>query len=338
MKIIPPLFMSAALFSSPLYSEQITPYKFIDGEILSYKIPTSSRYTTPRLERGAPDIVYYFSPPPQKNYPIAILCEGSSQKESLKSVIHFHRYFLQEFMDLGAGVLSLEKWGIDGDIIQPDDFMHHYTRTQRLQDHIAVIEHLKLYPPKGWNGTFIFLGVSEGGHIVTKLSEKQPPLATINWSGGGDGACWQEEVWLFLQQLLLKNPNCPHNVKLSACSACLEIFSSRSHYGAKMEAILKDPSDEIFLGMTHKYHADALNWAPCDYEKITSPYLLVTGTLDTILELSDSFVEKAKKAKVPITYLRISDMDHYIRKRPDIIQESFTWMGQYLKKSLDELK
>src|SRR3990167_1664706 len=121
MKIIPSLLLSTELLLSPLHSEEITPYKYIAGEIPSYKIPSSSRYTTPRQEPGAPDIVYYFSYPHPKSYPIVILCDGSSQKGSLRSVIHFHRYFLQELMDLKAGVLTIEQWGIDGERIQADE-------------------------------------------------------------------------------------------------------------------------------------------------------------------------------------------------------------------------
>lgn len=41
---------------------------------------------------------------------------------------------------------------------------------------------------------------------------------------------------------------------------------------------------------------------------------------------SDAFVEKAKSLGVNVTYLRIEDMDHYVRKRPDIINQSFEWL------------
>lgn len=32
----------------------------------------------------------------------------------------------------------------------------------------------------------------------------------------------------------------------------------------------------------------------------------------------------------PITYLRVEDMDHYVRRRPDIIEQSFEWLKHQL--------
>ena len=55
----------------------------------AYDIPSSSRFTVKRLEADAPDSVYYFTKPKTDNYPIAILCGGSTTKDS---IIHFHRF------------------------------------------------------------------------------------------------------------------------------------------------------------------------------------------------------------------------------------------------------
>lgn len=96
-----------------VYQNEITPFKFSEWKNinLNYQIPPSSRFQVSRLNsrEGAPDITYYFTTPGVKNYPIAILCEGSSNKDSLLSVIHFHRYFLEEFLNLKVGVLTLEQ-------------------------------------------------------------------------------------------------------------------------------------------------------------------------------------------------------------------------------------
>jgi len=53
--------------------------------------------------------------------------------------------------------------------------------------------------------------------------------------------------------------------------------------------------------------------------------------LDTIIDSADAFAMKAQAAGVNITYFRVEDMDHYIRRRPDIIEQSFVWLEQYLK-------
>ncbi len=57
------------------------------------------------------------------------------------------------------------------------------------------------------------------------------------------------------------------------------------------------------------------------------------GGLDKIVPSADVFVEKAKKAGAPVTYFRINDMDHYLRKRPDVIQQSFEWLKEVLKEN-----
>lgn len=317
-------------------NNEITPYKFTDNNngsakistLPPYDIPTSSRFTTKSLTANTPEIVYYLSKPKKSEYPIAVLCGGSSSKDDIASIIHFHRHLLQEFMDLDAGVLTIEQQGVDGNKINKKEFMAHYTRTKRLQDHEAVINHLKSNPPKGWNGKLVFLGVSEGGPIVTTLTTlySDITIATINWSGAGDWP-WQEELWVFLQKLLAENIECPHNIKLNDCRVCLEDFTSRKHYNGRMDAIKKNPTHkQDFLGMTYKYHADALQYPKPEYQKIRTPFLVVTGANDTIVQSSDVFVKKAKKTGAKITYVRVADMDHYIRKRQDIIQQSFEWL------------
>ena len=89
-------------------------------------------------------------------------------------------------------------------------------------------------------------------------------------------------------------------------------------------------SDEEFLGMTYQYHADALLYAAPRYTQIKTPFFVVSGAQDTIIQSSDAFVQKAKDAGVLLTYERVEDMDHYVRKRPDIILKSFEWLRHQL--------
>lgn len=313
--------------------EKITPYKF-EEEVPSYEIPASCRWTVNRS--GAPnnDIVFYRSLPESKGYPIAILCGGSSDKEHLSSIIHFHRYFLQECEDLGLAVVTVEQWGIDGGEIDKEEFIAHYTRSQRLSDHIDVIEHLKANPFEGWNGKFIFIGVSEGGPLVTSLSTEYSTttIATINWSGAGVRP-WREELWVFLQQLVEIDPECPHSVPLGECEMCFELITTREKYDALMDFIMRNPtSEEFFMNMSYLYHTDAQAYPCCNFGDLSSPYLVVSGALDTIIDSSDEFVAKANAAGAPITYMRVPDMDHYIRKRPDVIEASFSWLRNQIPK------
>jgi hypothetical protein len=39
------------------------------------------------------------------------------------------------------------------------------------------------------------------------------------------------------------------------------------------------------------------------------------------------------EAGAPITYFRIEGMDHWLRKRPDVIDQSFEWLKEQLRLS-----
>ncbi|MGC2310119.1 MAG: alpha/beta hydrolase [Candidatus Babeliaceae bacterium] len=328
------MFITNSAFIFAIDQDEISPYKYTERPIPSYKIPVSSRFTANRAESDAPAIVYYLTKPTQDSYPIAILCGGSTTKGDLDSIIHFHRYLLKELNDLGLGVLTVEQWGIDGNSINENEFMTHYTRSQRLDDHQVIIEHLKLNSPHGWNGKLVFLGVSEGGPIVTSLTElySDITLATINWVGAGDWT-WREELWAFICDMRKRGPwylklwdLMPRWLPFS-----LDVPKTRNQYDICMNQILANPDvDQEFMGMTYLYHADALQYPAHDYAKIKTPFLSVIGSEDPMIESGDAFAQKAKAVGVKITYLRVDGMDHYIRRRPDIIEQSFEWLKQIL--------
>lgn len=130
-----------------------------------YEIPENIRHTASRDD--ASKIVYYFIPHANttKKHPIAIVCEGSSLKGELESVLRIHTAWglHQPLNEMGLGVVTVEKRGIDGNIINEKEFFEHYTRTNRFRDHCSVIEALKRSPPAGWDGKLIFIGGSEDG-------------------------------------------------------------------------------------------------------------------------------------------------------------------------------
>ncbi|MGI4851134.1 MAG: alpha/beta hydrolase family protein [Janthinobacterium lividum] len=339
-KLILILLSISSLFCSQ--DIEITPYKFTDSEYdqkRRYFVPSSSRFLAKRTETKAPNIIFYLTKPKVSTYPIAIICGGSTSFDDVESIIHFHRYFLKEFLDLSIAVVSVEQWGIDGDHIDKKEFLHHYTRTQRLKDHRDVIEHLKEHPPLGWNKKLIFLGVSEGGPLVTSLTGEYSDitLAAINWCGAGNWP-WREELWIFLQKLVGENPQkCAHLEEVEECFSCDQKIISREFYDHRMNETIQNPTSDLFFGgMTYLYHADAQSYFDPDYQRLKTPFLVVTGIQDTIIGSSDDFVKKAKQAGVPITYYRIADMDHYIRKRPGIIQASFKWLKSILEKKIHD--
>lgn len=321
-------------------SKEITPYKYTNKErkrgLKVYDIPKNSRFTAKRTEEGTSNIIYYMTTPHKSSFPIAILCGGSSSKNDIVSIIHFHRYFLKEFLDFGVAVLTLEQRGVDNANIDTQEFMKHYTRSERLYDHKAIIENLKIYPPQGWNGKLIFLGVSEGGPLVTTLTIQYPDItiATMNWCGAGNWS-WRDELWFFMEQM---KKEIPWHIKLRmhlpkwipfSIDFCLP--KTRQAYDEIMNQTLQDPDyNKEFMGMTYKYHADALTYPKYDYSKICAPILVVAGDQDTIIQSSDEFVDEAKKAHVAISYMRVSGMKHYIREHPHVIEDSFKWLKQQL--------
>lgn len=331
--ILPIIMFCATL--SVCAAQDITPYKFKEHPFeISHEVPASSRFTVARLQAGAPDIVYYLTKPDNKqSYPIALLCGGSSSKDAIYSIIMLHRYLLQEFLDLGCAVMTVEQWGVDGQHVDQETFMQHYTRSQRLQDHQTVIDYLRSNRPDGWDGTFVLLGVSEGGPLVTSLTEQYAHCirATVNWCGAGDWS-WDNELWEFMRVMRLC---APWYYKLLDWLPFSRFFGSlpktRKKYDLLMQEIIKNPClDKEYMGMTYLYHADALQYPLPDYEKITTPFLVVVGTADPVLPSSDDFVQKVLAAGAPVTYHRIEGMDHYVRQRPDVIEQTFYWLKNKL--------
>ena len=82
--------------------------------------------------------------------------------------------------------------------------------------------------------------------------------------------------------------------------------------------------------MTYLYHADAQKFPEYDYHKIKTPFLVVSGTADSLIKSSDAFVEKATKAGANITYQRVDGMDHYVRKNQKAVEQTFAWLKEQL--------
>ena len=322
--------------------EEITPHKFTDEEMGSggpkYTAPEGSKHYVKRSETAAPEILFYYNRPQKNSFPIAFFCTGSSQKNRIYSSLHAHRHVLQECLDSGCALITLEQRGVDDRTINIDEFWNNYTRTERLIDHQLVIKSLVDNPPAGWNRKFIFIGCSEGGPLVEQLTELYSDLtiATISWSGAG-ALSWRDELWIYLEPYW---EHVPWFIRLGwylprSVAEYFNIYApkNRREYDQLMDEIIKNPTfKKEFCWMTYAYHADALTWPEIDYIKLKTPYLVVSGALDSFIASSDLFVEKAQQHHVPVTYVRVEDMDHYIRCRPDIIAKSFDWLRNIIKK------
>lgn len=279
-----------------------------------------------RTDKTGPNIDYYFSKPVDvKNYPIVIIVGGSTDKEHLSSVVNFHKYFSTQLVGNKLGAISVDGWGININHTNESEFMAHYTRSQILSNYQQVINYIKKHPPIGWNGKLALLGVSEGGNIEVELNENKANdiLATVIWSGAGDYN-WRKELWANMQEI---SKEIPADCVSEDCQA----VRSKQIYDKRMEYILQNPTpNQYFLNMSNMYMADALNYPTPDYAKMNGKILIVAGVQDTLITSSDEFYKKAKQNNVDITYWRIESMDHLIRKRPDLINNSFTWLAKEL--------
>jgi dienelactone hydrolase len=283
-------------------------------------------YSIKRPHAGDTDITYYLSRPKEKiDFPIVVLIGGSSDHNNAASITQFHRYFLRNFDAVGAAALTVEQWGITEHAIDKKIFMAHYTRTQRLQDHRAVIEHIRRYPPRGWNGKLALLAVSEGGNIAVTLAADPnvPVSATAIWSGAGNWS-WRDELWAFMRQACSEES--------AKDEAECQNVSTRQQFDSRLDEVFLHPSSQLYYSnMTNMYMSDAMTYPKPAYKNIHGKLLVVSGVRDTLIQSSDDFYKKAKQAGVNITYWRIEDMDHSIRKRPELIERSFEWMKQQLQ-------
>lgn len=288
-------------------------------------------------------IVYYFHTPVCKSFPIVIFCSGSTSKENVASIYPIHRYFCENFSDLGVGWITLEYPFVIPNYIRRDHFMKFYTRTQRLRDHQQVITHLLRKPPKGWNGKLIFFGVSEGGCLVTALTEKYADrtLATINGSGA-DGWDWPQELWNFLEKIReMFSANAPWYVRIRGklpdwCPGSLDLRlpKTRSEYNQMLAQMLQNPvPNRTWIGMSYRYHADAIRWPKTNFSNLKTPYFVIAGDQDPAIGSSDAFVQKAKESGVNVTYLRLKNVDHRVTRKREAIEAIRSWMQTILAAS-----
>jgi pimeloyl-ACP methyl ester carboxylesterase len=272
--------------------------------------------------------VFYLTKPNREEFPIAVLCEGSSSQNDIASVWQVHQFEqFRELSQMGIAILTVEKDGIDAEKIDNARFFANYTRSKRFHDHIMVIDHLLKNPPNGFDGRLIFVGASEGGPIANQLSIHYPQtIATINWSASGYWP-WPDELWAWAERMRKQHP-----FFARLYGWWNKIPRIREEFDHVMEETLHDPSDKRwFLGMTYRYHADAIKTPTVLYEKIHAPILVVCGTKDSLIESCDDFAKKSP-VSAPITYWRIEGMEHPISKnKQNIIPKSFEWMRPLLK-------
>lgn len=292
-----------------------------------------TRFTLDR-QGSTSQIVYYYEAPQIKEdkYPIILLCDGAPEYP-LRSVLFFNKCFGPYAYDLGLGCLSVESWGIDGKIIDKKEFWDHYTRSQRLEDHLAVVNYLEKNPPEGWNGQWIFCGYDEGGRLATDLAlVSLNTVAVINLMGAYHS--YSERNWDRCRHIAFYYSNWFLDLATNWIFRSTYIPRTRFMFNAFLKEMKEDPSPKKQWGgnLTYLYHADALQQPGIDYEKIQFPYLVLTQGWDFRFSQSEAFVKAAREAGVDVTFICDKNTTERVEGKGELnlIEESFFWLFDVL--------
>lgn len=89
-------------------------------------------------------LVYYAELPDSDSYPIVIALEGSfDSSRGVTSVLKLHKKLSGLFLKENIGLITMEKRGVNGKQIDHEMFHSWNIPSQRLKDHIKLVEHLK---------------------------------------------------------------------------------------------------------------------------------------------------------------------------------------------------
>ena len=292
-----------------------------------------TRHTLPRDASNKSEIIYYLSQSDQKEYPIVVLCEGSyCAGQQIKSPSGLLKNFLPILKDCNVGLLTVEKWGVNGTDIDKEEFHAHNTITQRIADHQQVVDYLMVKRPEGWNKKVIFLGGSEGGDIATALTlhNSKQTIATIIFAGIGLRSR-QEEIWDHMQAY---RQNAAWYEKLGLWF--MGAWKDRQEFDEQVTLMKQNPNPKKWwYGQTYTYWADAFSRSReallPEFYNLKSPIFISTGTADSFIASSDELVEKMKQHGMHITYHRLQDVPHGMTDHaPHIFNIAADWLQEVL--------
>jgi pimeloyl-ACP methyl ester carboxylesterase len=270
----------ATFFSSFLYSDGLTPFTLQKQEIHGY-----------------------FSLPKNKeSYPIVIAVQNSIRE----SILPFLHHFKEIADELEVALIGIEKEGIIGpDQIDERIYDLANFREKRIDDHIALIDEIRMGLFEGWNGEIIFLGGSEGGFIAIQLAAITPETEAAMIFSAGGGLSAREEAILGAEKYL-KSMGTPSFV----------IPTLVTSFKSQLDKMVANPTPfEYFYDYTYLWWASHLS-APSTLEaalNIQCPILYVHGTEDEIIpiESADTFVDTFQQmGKTNLTYLRLEGFTH----------------------------
>lgn len=250
----------------------------------------------------------YLELPLIDSYPILIAIEGSYNQEfGPESVLRLHHKLSGQFLSAGMGLITMERRGIQDEKIDPSTFHRYNIPSQRLSDHVELVDWLFSHPPENWNRQLFILGGSEGGPIAIKLSHLRPPSACIVIVGCGNQT-FQDYIWQTIEKI---RSSCSF-WKVALLNWWYEFPSDRESYDRWCDVMRENPTpDRWWFGQTYAYWADALSQGEAEeFLGLQCPVLVVSGTQDIECPSTDELVSRALNNRQNVTYLRMNQMDH----------------------------
>ncbi len=253
------------------------------------------------------DLVYYSFAPKNNLRPVLIVVEGSYvHQEGPQSIVRLHEPFSKLVSELDYGLILMERRGISNESVDKDTFHKFNTPTQRLYDHIKLVNSLKEHPPSWWNGEIFVLGGSEGGPIAIKLARNINANGLIAIVGSGDQK-FKEYIWQFIEKMHFSS-----SWRDKLVFWWEDLPKNRAEYEDKCEEIKKNPTpNKWWFGQTYLYWADALEQAEKnDFLALKCPALVIFGSEDVGVESTKYLIEDAISNNMDITYFCIEGMGH----------------------------
>jgi len=251
----------------------------------------------------ASSLIYYTSFPQQEEkFPIVILVDGSyARDQGPDSVKRFMEYYGETFKEAKMGFLVLERRGVDADQVDHEKFHFYNIPSQRLDDHLSLVVHLKENPPEFWNGKLFIMGASEGGPIAIKISHKIKADACVVMVGCGDQS-FKDYIW---QHLVYSSQNIQHlNIVQRLYYRFYfwyqDIPQSRDEYERHCKMMKENPLPEKFwYGQSYKYWAHALDQTETEeFSALQCPTYVIMGGKDLEVESTKRLLQANKKPNI----------------------------------------
>ncbi|MBI4405911.1 MAG: alpha/beta hydrolase [Deltaproteobacteria bacterium] len=277
-------------------------------------------------------LTYYLDTPGAiATFPLFVYISGSV----CNGVRPAHENYLQ-LLQYKIGVLSLEKRGFPSASPNcPDEYLRNNTIGDRIQDHLAVIAHLRKHLPN-WNRKVVWAGGSEGGGLASLLAPLAPETAIVVAMAAGGGMSMGEELILLTRKRLQKEGATQEQIES-------EVHALRTQY----QEIYRNPTaDKEWLSdgkrarNTYKWWASILPIkSVLALEQVDVPIYLVHGTLDesTPVESANLVADRFQSlGKNNLTYKRDVGLDHQWRDEKgishaaEVTAEAFRWLISHL--------